>query len=65
LAGDDKNAHRTDSVKSVQFLTPTIASVDVNWEMAGLKGADRKGLLDWVLMKRNDRWFITVFRESD
>jgi uncharacterized protein (TIGR02246 family) len=65
LAGDDKNALRTDSVKSIRFLTPTIASVDVNWEMAGLKGADRKGLLDWVLMKRNDCWFITVFRESD
>ena len=65
-----KNAHRTDVVKSVRFLTPSIASVDIDWQMTGAKTPDgsdiplRKGLLDWVMTKQNGQWMITIYHES-
>jgi uncharacterized protein (TIGR02246 family) len=65
-----KSAHRVDTVKSIRFLTPTMASVDINWEMTGAKtpeGLDtplRKGLLNWVMTKSNGQWMITVYHES-
>jgi len=65
-----KNAHRADTVKSIRFITPTIAEVDIDWQMTGAKtpdGADapsRKGLLDWVMTKQNGQWMITVYHES-
>src|SRR6266567_3683142 len=65
-----KNAHRTDMVRSIRFLTPAIASVDIDWQMTGAKtpdGADappRKGLLNWVMTKQNGEWMITVYHES-
>jgi uncharacterized protein (TIGR02246 family) len=65
-----KNAHRTDVVRSIRFLTPSIASVDIDWQMTGAKtpdGADaplRKGLLNWVMTKQNGEWMITVYHES-
>ena len=65
-----KSAHRTDVVRSIRFLTPSIASVDIDWQMTGAKtpdGADaplRKGLLNWVVTKQNGQWLITVYHES-
>jgi uncharacterized protein (TIGR02246 family) len=65
-----KSAHRIDVVKSIRFITPTIAEVDIDWQMTGAKtpdGADappRKGLLDWVMTKQNGQWMITVYHES-
>jgi uncharacterized protein (TIGR02246 family) len=66
-----KDAHRTDTVKSIRFLSPVIASVDVDWEMTGARtagGAERplrKGLLEPVLIKQNGRWLIAVFHETE
>src|SRR3977135_3004733 len=65
-----KNAHRIDTVRSIRFLTPSIAQVDIYWQMPGAKtpdGADappRKGLLNWVMTKQNGEWMITVYHES-
>jgi uncharacterized protein (TIGR02246 family) len=65
-----KDAHRTDTVKSIRFLTPDIASVDIDWQMTGAKTRDgqnapnRKGLLNWVVTKHNGRWAITIYHES-
>jgi uncharacterized protein (TIGR02246 family) len=65
-----KNAHRMDTVRSIRFLTPSIAQVDIDWQMTGAKtpdGADappRKGLLNWVMTKQNSQWMITVYHES-
>jgi uncharacterized protein (TIGR02246 family) len=39
LGGPIKSAHRTDSVRSIRFLSPEIAAVDVDWEMTGAKAA--------------------------
>lgn len=68
-----KNAHRTDKVRSVRFLTPTIASVDTDWTVAGATSpngtepapAVREGLLTWIVMKQDGRWYISLFHELD
>lgn len=65
-----KNAHRTDTVRSIRFLTPEIASVDIDWQMTGAKTRDgvdipnRKGLLTWIMTKHNGQWMITIYHES-
>jgi uncharacterized protein (TIGR02246 family) len=65
-----KDAQRTDTVKSIRFLTPEIASVDIDWQMTGAKTRDgkdapnRKGLLTWVVTKHNSQWMITIYHES-
>jgi len=65
-----KGAHRTDTVRSIRFLTPEIASVDIDWQMTGAKTRDgqdvpiRKGLLTWVVTKHNGQWKITIYHES-
>src|SRR6202162_3062587 len=65
-----KDAHRTDTVKSIRFLGPDIASVDIDWQMTGAKTRDgkdvpnRKGLLTWIVTKRNEQWVILIYHES-
>jgi uncharacterized protein (TIGR02246 family) len=68
-----KNAHRTDTVRSVRFLSPTIASVDSEWRMIGATAPNAKeaakpvriGLLTWIVTKHNGQWYITLFHEFD
>jgi uncharacterized protein (TIGR02246 family) len=68
-----KNAHRTDTVRSVRFLSPTIASVDTGFEMVGASAPNaneaakpvRKGLLPWIVTKQEGRWYIAIFHELD
>ena len=65
-----KDAHRTDTVRSIRFLGPDIASVDIDWQMTGAKTRDgkdvpiRKGLLTWIVTKHNGQWMITIYHES-
>ncbi len=65
-----KDAHRTDTVRSIRFLTPEIASVDIDWQMTGARTRDgkdapnRKGLLTWVVSKQNGKWMISIYHES-
>jgi len=65
-----KDAHRTDTVKSIRFLGPDTASVDVDWQMTGARTRDgkdapnRKGLLTWIVTKHNGQWMITIYHES-
>jgi uncharacterized protein (TIGR02246 family) len=66
-----KDAHRSDTVRSIRFLTPGIAVVDVDWQMTGARTPDgkdnpnRKGLLTWVITKQRDgQWMITIYHES-
>ncbi len=68
-----KNAHRTDSVRSVRFLTPMIASVDADWKLTGATSPNgieaapalREGLLTWIVTKHDGRWYISIFHELD
>src|SRR5215469_10442946 len=61
-----KNAHTTDTVKSIRFLGPDLASVDLDWlvqEPSAPGGVLRRGLLTWILTKRNGQWMIFVYHE--
>ena len=62
-----KNARTTDTVRSVRFLAPDIASVDIDWlvnDPNAPGGVLRKGLLTWIVTKRNGQWMITIYHES-
>ncbi len=62
-----KNAHTTDTVRSIRFLSPDIASVDIDWLVTDPNapgGVLRKGLLTWIVTKRNGQWMITIYHES-
>ena len=68
-----KNAHRTDKVRSIRFLSRNLASVDTEFELMGATAANategakavRKGLLTWVVAKQDGQWRIAVFHELD
>ncbi len=68
-----KNAHRTDTVRSVRFLSPTLASVDTDFELTGATSANateaakavRKGLLTWIVKQQGGQWRIMIFHELD
>jgi uncharacterized protein (TIGR02246 family) len=62
-----KNAHTTDTVRSMRFLAPDLASVDIDWlvtDSAAPGGVLRKGLLTWILAKRGGEWKIVVYHEQ-
>jgi uncharacterized protein (TIGR02246 family) len=62
-----KNAHTTDTVRSIRFLGPDLASVDIDWlvnERSAPGGVLRKGLLTWVVTKRNGQWMIAIYHEQ-
>jgi uncharacterized protein (TIGR02246 family) len=65
-----KDAHRTDTVKSIRFLNAENASVDIDWQMTGARTRDgkdapnRKGLLTWIVTKRNGEWKILIYHEQ-
>ena len=62
-----KNAHTTDTVRSIRFLGPDVASVDIDWlvtDSAAPGGVLRKGLLTWIVTKRNGQWMITIYHEQ-
>jgi uncharacterized protein (TIGR02246 family) len=66
-----KNTHQTATDVKIRFLSPTMASVDVRWEMTGALDVDgspvplRKGLLNWIVTKNGERWLITVMHNQD
>ena len=65
-----KDAHRTDTLKSIRLLGPDTASVDIDWQMTGARTRDgkdapnRKGLLTWIVTKHSGQWMITIYHES-
>jgi uncharacterized protein (TIGR02246 family) len=64
-------AHRTDTVRSIRFLTPEVAAVDADSVITGSKAPDgstvppRKGLMIAVLTKMNGDWKIAIFHEAE
>jgi uncharacterized protein (TIGR02246 family) len=62
-----KNAHTTDTVRSIRFLGPDLANVDIDWlvtDPSAPGGVLRKGLLTWVVALRNGEWKILVYHEQ-
>jgi uncharacterized protein (TIGR02246 family) len=70
-AGNLRAAHRTDTVRSIRYITPQVAFVDADTVITGTKAPDgsevpvRKGLMIVVLAKEKDRWVISNFHEAE
>ena len=70
-AGNLRAAHRTDTVRSIRYITPQVAFVDADTVITGTKAPDgseipvRKGLMIVVLAKEKDRWMISNFHEAE
>ncbi len=72
FAGIFKDSHQTGRIRSIRFLKPDLAAVDIDWEMTGAKSPDgkprpyRRGLLNWVMAKQADgSWLILVMHNTE
>jgi uncharacterized protein (TIGR02246 family) len=71
FAGLYKNSHRMDTVKSIRYLGPELASVDNYWTMTGARKRDgsewpyRAGYANFLMAKRGGRWIIIVSHTAD
>ena len=69
--GNLKASNRTDTVRSIRFFSPQVATVDADTVITGTKTADgsdvppRKGLMIVTMTKQNGRWLISVFHEAE
>ncbi len=67
MTGVYSETHQTGQVRSIRFLKPDVAAVDVDWQMTGAKNQDgsmrptRKGLHSLIMTKQSDgSWLIAV-----
>src|ERR1700731_1350248 len=66
-----KSSNRPDTVRSIRFFSPQVATVDADTVITGTKAADgsdvppRKGLMIVTMTKQNGRWLISVFHEAE
>jgi uncharacterized protein (TIGR02246 family) len=67
MTGPYSATHQTGTVRSIRFLKPDVAAVDVDWEMTGAKNQDgtlrptRKGIHSLIMTKQTDGgWLIAV-----
>jgi uncharacterized protein (TIGR02246 family) len=69
--GNLRSSDRTDTVRSIRFFSPQVATVDADTVITGTKAADgsdvppRKGLMIVTMTKQNGRWLISVFHEAE
>src|SRR3984893_17709614 len=69
--GNLKASNRTDTVRSIRFFTPQMATVDADTVITGTKAADgtdiasRKGLMIVTMTKQKGRWLLSVFHEAE
>jgi uncharacterized protein (TIGR02246 family) len=63
-----RSAHRTDTVKGIRFLTPDMASVDIDFQVTstpdGPPVAHPRGWLTWIMTKHDGKWLITIYHEA-
>lgn len=66
-----KNTHRVDTIRSIHYLGPELASVDFTWTMTGAKRRDgsdwpyRAGYVNWVMARRDGRWIVVISHTAD
>jgi uncharacterized protein (TIGR02246 family) len=67
MTGVYAETHQTGTVRTIRFIKPDVAAVDVDWEMTGAKNQDgtarptRKGIHSLIMTKQPDgKWLITV-----
>jgi uncharacterized protein (TIGR02246 family) len=55
----------------IRFIKPDVAAVDARWEITGAKNREgqniplRKGLLNFVMTREGEKWFIIVMHNMD
>ena len=66
-----KNIRRVDTVKSIRYLAPDLASVDNYWTMTGARRRDgsawpyRAGYNNFLMAKRGGRWIVIISHTAD
>ncbi len=66
-----KNTQRTDTVKTIKYLSADLAVVDDYWTMTGARKRDgsdwpyRAGYSNFVMAKRGGRWIVIVSHTAD
>lgn len=66
-----KDSHQKITEIKVRFIRPDVAAVDARWEMTGAKTQEgqaiplRKGLLNFVMAKEGEKWFIAVMHNMN
>jgi len=67
MTGVYSDTHQTGTVRTIRFLKPDVAAVDVDWEMTGAKNPDgtprptRKGIHSLIMTKQSDgEWLIAI-----
>ena len=71
FSGRFKNAHRSYTLKDIRLISPDVASVTMDYVLTGTNGTNgeqappRKGLYDWIVVKQNGKWLISVLHESE
>ena len=67
-----KQSHQTAQIRSIRFLSPGLAAVDVDWQMTGSlypngkPRPERRGLVNWVMAKQSDgSWLIAVMHNTE
>lgn len=66
-----KDSYQKITQSKTRFIKPDVAAVDAWWELTGIKGPEgqdmpaRRGLLNFVMTKNDDKWFITVMHNTE
>ncbi len=66
-----KDSYQKMTKIKIRFIKPDVAAVDARWEMTGAKTQEgqaipmRKGLLNFVMTKEGEKWFIAVMHNMN
>jgi uncharacterized protein (TIGR02246 family) len=66
-----KDTHQKITETKVRFIRSDVAAVDARWEMTGAKNREgqdvplRRGLLNFVMTKEGEKWFIAVMHNMN
>jgi uncharacterized protein (TIGR02246 family) len=66
-----KNSHQDIIRSTIRFISPDVAAVDAWWEMTGSTSPAgqsiplRKGLLNFVMTRKNEKWLISVMHNME
>lgn len=71
FAGRLKSMNRSATLQEVRFLRPDVAVVIGSYESSGVAAPDgaaappTKGVYDWVVVRHDGRWHISLWREAN
>jgi len=67
MTGVYSETHQTGKIRTIRYIKPDVAAVDVDWEMTGAKNPDgtprptRKGIQSLIMTKQSEgSWLIAV-----